>query len=215
MQDMSLDTMFKVISQIAPPNTSIAVADNRQFVYYQPSETINLNIRPGDQIHQQTTTYQALEKRQKYANFVDRDVFGTPYYGISFPIMTEGEPKGCITSIVPVKDLSFKHPLLTIRGDDRWFPVAFDKVIYLASEQRKTFVQGTDIFGYHQGTLRQLDMLLPDNFIRTHRSYLININHITEIHPDSHSTFMLKMTGDYKVPVSQTYASQFRTLLNF
>jgi len=215
MQDLSLDTMFEIISNVVPPNTSIAVADADHFVYYKPSQTINLNIRPGDNIHQRTVTYQALAKRQKISDFVDKDVFGTPYYGISFPIINEGKPKGCITSILPSDSLRFNQPILTIRHDDRWLPISFEDIIFIESEQRKTFVQATNIFGRHQMTLRQLELFLPGKFLRTHRSYIINVDHIAEIHPDSHSTFMLKMTNGYKVPVSQTYASKFRTLLHF
>src|SRR5690625_4533448 len=215
MQDLSLDTMFEIISNVVPPNTSIAVADADYFVYYKPSQTINLNIRPGDNIHQRTVTYQALEKREKISDFVDEDVFGTPYYGISFPIINDGKPEGCITSILPTDALRFEQPFLTIKQDDRWVPTPFEKVIFIESEQRKTFIQSVNGFGRHQMTLRQLELFLPDQFLRTHRSYIVNVNHIVEIHPHSHSTFMLKMTDDYRVPVSQTYASKFRSLLHF
>lgn len=215
MQQMSLEMMYEVISNVAPPNTSIAVADDRHFIHYKPSQVINLNIQPGDDIHQRTVTYKALEKREKISDFVDEDVFGTPYYGISFPIIKNGEPEGCITSILPADAFKFRQPFLTIRQEDRWIPTPFENVIFIESEKRKTFIQSIDSFGRHQMTLRQLERYLPEQFVRTHRSYIVNIDHIVEIHPHSHSTFMLKMTDDYRVPVSQTYASKFRSLLHF
>lgn len=214
MQYLPLQAMFEMISHIVPPDTSIAVADERQFVAYKPGQTINLNIQPGDDIHQRTVTYQALTKQQKVSD-VDKDVFGTPYYGVSFPIITDDEPRGCITSILPTKLRTYKQPFLTIRHDDRWLPTSFTEIIFIEAEQRKTFVQATNVYGRHQMNLRQLELLLPEQFIRTHRAYIVNVDQIVEIHPDSHSTFMLKMTNGYRVPVSQTYASKFRTLLHF
>ncbi|MBO1915005.1 LytTR family transcriptional regulator DNA-binding domain-containing protein, partial [Microvirga sp. 3-52] len=38
---------------------------------------------------------------------------------------------------------------------------------------------------------------------------------IKEIFPDTHSTFVLAMDDETKIPVSQSYASYFRKLLGF
>ena len=52
-------------------------------------------------------------------------------------------------------------------------------------------------------------------FIRCHRSFIVNVHHIKEIFPDTHSTFVLAMANGEKISVSQSYASYFRKLLGF
>jgi len=52
-------------------------------------------------------------------------------------------------------------------------------------------------------------------FIRCHRSFIVNVHHIKEIYPDTHSTFVLAMNNEAKISVSQSYSSYFRKLLGF
>jgi len=215
MDNITFDSMLNIIREITTDDTSIAVANSKQFIYYHPSKRINLNIQPGDDIHEDTVTYKALIYRKKTSDYIGEHVFGTPYYGISVPIIQNGQPQGCVTSILPGKMSSFITPFLTIQVDDRWIPTSFENIIYIESQHRKTNVQSVDYFGQHKLNLTQLEWLLPNSFMRCHRSFIVNMNHIAEIHPDSHSTFMLILTDGYRVPVSQTYASKFRQLLYF
>lgn len=215
MQNLTIDSIIQVIGEIVPPDTSIAVANSKKFIYYHPSKQVNLNIRPGDQIHEDTVTFKALAHQRKTSQHIDEHLFGTPYYGISIPIVQNGQPQGCITSILPREAFQFSTPFLTIRTNDRWIPTSFEDIIFIEAQNRKTKVQSINHFGSHKMNLSQLELFLPDHFFRSHRSYMINLNHIVEIHPDSHSTFMLIMKDGFKVPVSQTYASEFRRLLHF
>lgn len=215
MEKLTADSIMNVLGEIVPPDTSIAVANSKQFIYYQPSRKVNLNIRPGENIHEDTVTYKALAHQRKTSEYIGDHVFGVPYYGISVPILQNGKPQGCVTSILPRETFRFSTSFLTVRTSDRWIPTAFDDITFIEAENRKTKVQTVDHFGTHKMNLSQLELLLPDHFMRCHRSYIVNLNHIVEIHPNSHSTFMLIMKDGFKVPVSQTYASKFRQLLHF
>lgn len=211
-----MSSLMKIIAELVPKDTSIAIANDKQFIHYQPSNKVNLNIRPGDIINEETVTFKALENQQKTSEYKDEHLFGTPYYGVSIPILSEGKPRGCITTILPREENLFPTALVTIRTSDRWIPVAFEDIISLEALHRKTKVTTLHHYGSHKFNLRELEYMLPnDIFFRCHRSYIININHIVEIHPDSHSTFMLIMKNGIRVPVSQTYASEFRRLLHF
>lgn len=216
MENLSISSLMKVIEELAPKDASIAIANDKQFIYYQPSKKVNLNIQPGDIIDEETVTFKALTNQEKFSEYKDAQLFGTPYYGESIPILSNGKPHMCITTILPRKDNLFPTSLLTIRTSDRWIPVQFEDIISLEALMRKTKVTTLHQYGSHKLNLRELEYMLPgDIFIRCHRSYIININHIVEIHPDSHSTFMLIMKNGVRVPVSQTYASEFRRLLHF
>lgn len=216
MEKLPLSSLMKIMNEIVPSDTSIAIANDKQFIHYQPSELVDLNIQPGDIIDQETVTFKALTHQRKISEFKDEKLFGTPYYGISIPLLTDEKPKGCITAIFPHRKNYFPTEMLTIRTSDRWIPVKFSEVISLEAVQRRTKVSTLTTVGNHKYNLSQLEFMLPsDIFVRCHRSYIVNINHIVEIHPDSHSTFMLIMKNDIRVPVSQTYAKHFRRLLHF
>lgn len=88
--------------------------------------------------------------------------------------------------------------------------------MYLEAKDKKTYVNSEELTGTHKYSLQEFEYLLPkDSFIRCHRSFIVNVNHIKAIYPDTHSTFVLSMDNGERVPVSQSYASYFRKLLGF
>ncbi|SFE83052.1 LytTR family DNA-binding domain-containing protein [Alteribacillus iranensis] len=216
MVDVSITSLIESFEELLPKETSYAIADPDHFIYYKPSKIIDLKIRPGDKINENTVTYQALAVQRKMSQKVSSQVFGVPYFGTSVPILDEGNPKGCVTAILPA---SYGKPLsnvLTVRTGDTWKPTTLQDIIYLEAQNRKTWVQSVKGMGTNKYTLSELEFLLPDEtFLRCHRSYIINVHYIEEIQPDSHSTFLLIMKDGLKVPVSQTYARVFRKRLGF
>ncbi len=217
MDRLTVSSIMKGIGDLLPNHTSIAISDESEFIYYQPSKSIDLKIQPGDKISEGTVTYMALSLRHKVSQHIDSHLFGISYFGISVPILESGFTKGCITAIFPSKPSQLVSTLLTIKTNDRWIPVPFEQIMYLEAQNRKTRIQTiTRGEGFHKCNLSELEMILPESlFIRVHRSYIVNVNSIHEIHPDSHSTFLLIMKDKTKIPVSQSYASFFRKTLGF
>jgi DNA-binding LytR/AlgR family response regulator len=141
-------------------------------------------------------------------------VFGIPYHGIAVPFLHEGKLEGCVTAIFPA--LTDGKSVVTMKTQDGWIPIPFSRVIYLESKDKKTLVYTEGSSGTHKNSLQEFEFLLPkDYFIRCHRSFIVNVNHIKEIYPDTHSTFLLSMNNGDRVPVSQSYSSYFRKLLGF
>ena len=52
--------------------------------------------------------------------------------------------------------------------------------------------------------LHEDKLLLADGFIKCHRSYIVNINHI-----DTYTTKEIRMRSGYRIPISRTYHSDF------
>lgn len=214
MRSITVVSLLDVISELFSEEISIAVSDTNEYIYYRPSKRVDLKIRRGDALKEGTIAHKALSTRQKISEFIDRDVFGVPYHGMAVPFFHEGKLEGCVTAIFPA--LTSGKLVVTIKTEDGWIPMPFSEVTYLEAKEKKTYVNGNEHSGTHKNTLQEFEFLLPkDDFIRCHRSFIVNVNHIKEIFPDTHSTFILSMDNGDRVPVSQSYSSYFRRLLGF
>lgn len=214
MEGLTLTSLLDVIGELFSDEISIAVSNDREYVYYRPSKRINLKIKSGDPVKEGTIAYQALATGKKISEFIDRDVFGVPYHGMAVPFYYEGKLEGCILAIYPA--LTNGKSVVTIKTPDGWKPLSFSDVILLEVKDRKTFVYGRDYSGVHKHSLQEFEYLLPrDSFVRCHRSFIVNVHYIKEIYPDTHSTFILEMKNGTRIPVSQSYSSYFRKLLGF
>lgn len=214
MESFTVDSLLEVIGELFSDETSIAVSFENKYIYYRPSKRIDLKIKPGDLVKEGTITHKAIKNKQKVAEFINRDVLGIPYHGMAVPYFNNDKLVGCVTAIFPA--LSDAKSVVTVKMNDGWVPLPFSDVIYIEAKDRKTYVYGKDAFGTHKYTLSEFEYFLPkDFFVRCHRSFIVNVHYIKEIYPDTHSTFILLMKNNTKVPVSQSYSSYFRKLLLF
>lgn len=214
MQKLSTLSLLDVIGDLFSDEVSIIVANREHYIYSKPSQRIDLKIKPGDPIKPGTLAHKALHSEQKISKFIDRHVLGVPYHGMAVPIHNHGVIEGCVLAITPA--LTEGKSVITIKTDDGWKPIPFQQVIYLEVRERKTQIVTQDISGNHNNSLQEFEYLLPkESFVRCHRSFIANVNHIKDILPDTHSTFLLHMDNGDQVPVSQSYASYFRKVLGF
>lgn len=214
MAMLSLDALLDVMGELFSDEISIAVSNKETYLYYRPSKRVDLKIRPGDAVKEGTIAHKAIKDRQKVSEFINRDVFGIPYHGMAVPFYSDGQVDGCVTAIYPA--YTDGKSVVTVRTQDGWKPIPFSDVHYIEVKERKTYVVTDDVSGTHKNTLQEFEYLLPrDAFIRCHRSFIVNVHHIQEIYPDTHSTFVLEMNDGSRIPVSQSYSSYFRKLLGF
>ncbi|WP_341769654.1 LytTR family DNA-binding domain-containing protein [Effusibacillus lacus] len=215
--------ILKAISEVFPEEVSFAIADHSRYIYYQPSHSVDLKIKPGDAIREGTVTHKALKIRQKVSQYVESDVFGVPYYGMSIPLINRGNTEGCFTVIFPrflgkESEKLPRHHFLIGKKEDRWIPVSFPNIFFIESHNGKTLLHTEKDVYLNKYSLVELHKILPQEyFVRCHRAFFVNVNAIAEIHPDFHSTFVLvlKDQNRTRIPVSQKYASHFRKLLGF
>jgi two-component system LytT family response regulator/two-component system response regulator LytT len=97
--------------------------------------------------------------------------------------------------------------LLLVNGDD---------IIFATTEGNSIVVVTRDVEGAtNYRTLEELNAALDsDSFLRPHRSFLVNTQHIKEVVPWFNSTFILKMNDKKttEVPVSRVHARRLREL---
>lgn len=215
MKPITNASLLEVIGELFSDEVSIGVTNLQQYIYFRPSKRIDLKIKPGDSIKKGTLAHQALTTEQKISEFIDRNIFGVPYHGMAVPIHDEeGHLEGSVLAVYPA--LTEGKAVITIKTEDGWRPIPFADVVYLEVSNRKTYIVGQNSVGTHKNTLQDFEFSLPkEAFIRCHRSFIVNVNHITDILPDTHSTFILEMDNGEHVPVSQSYSSYFRKLMGF
>lgn len=214
MEFLSLSALLDVMGELFSDEISIAVSDKERYIYYRSSKRIDLKIKVGDPVKQGTMAFKAITHKQKVSEFIDRDVFGVPYHGMAVPYQRDGVVEGSVTAIYPA--YTDGKSVVTVRTQDGWIPVPFADVKYVEVKDRKTIVFTDKFSGTHKNTLQEFEYLLPkENFIRCHRSFIVNVHHIREIYPDTHSTFVLAMNDDSRIPVSQSYSSYFRKQVGF
>ncbi|QUW20593.1 LytTR family transcriptional regulator DNA-binding domain-containing protein [Sporosarcina sp. Marseille-Q4063] len=214
MKSFTINSLLDVMGELFSDEISIAISDTKEYIYYRPSKRIDLKISAGDPVKEGTIAYKALAQKQKVSEFINRDVFGVPYHGMAVPFHHEGEVEGCVMAIYPA--YTDGKSVVTVKTPDGWNPVSFKDVKYVEVKDRKTIVVADGFSGTHKNTLQEFEYLLPrDSFVRCHRSFIVNVHHIKEIFPDTHSTFVLAMDDETKIPVSQSYSSYFRKLLGF
>ncbi|MFD2170986.1 LytTR family DNA-binding domain-containing protein [Tumebacillus lipolyticus] len=216
--------VIRSISTLLPQETSIALADQSQYILYRPSGAIDLKIAPGDLLKQGSIAHQTLREGNKVAHFISPDLFGVPYYGLGTPLYDEKERLiGAITLIVPPE----RSHLLPVpprteyvigQTENRFVPVHERDIAYFSSRDGTTLMHTRSSVYKIKQTLQALEWSLPGNqFLRCHRAFLVNIAWIQEIQRNFHSTFLLVMKDDAqtRISVSQKYASLFRTKLGF
>lgn len=91
-----------------------------------------------------------------------------------------------------------------------------ESILYMTSAEGKCTIF-TDNQAYTiSETLIMLEKKLSGSiFLRVHRSYLVNVEHISEIEPWFNSTYNITMKNGVKVPVSRTYVKDLKELIGF
>lgn len=214
MERLTLGSLLDVMGELFSDEVSIAVSNTEEYVYYRPSKRVDLKIKPGDPVREGTIAFKALKTKQKASEFINREIFGVPYHGMAVPFESDGKLEGCVMAIYPA--YTEGKSVVTVKSPDGWKPIPFTDVKYLEVKDRKTHVHAEGFSGTNKNSLQEFEYLLPrESFIRCHRSFIVNVHHIEEIYPDTHSTFILSMNNGERIPVSQSYSSYFRKLLGF
>ncbi|MGX4766952.1 LytR/AlgR family response regulator transcription factor [Bacillus mojavensis] len=88
-------------------------------------------------------------------------------------------------------------------------------IIFTGTEDGHVNVKTFDASYSVNDTLVVIEKKLPEpDFLRVHRSFVVNTEYIKEIQPWFNSTYNLIMKDGSKIPVSRTYAKELKKLLH-
>lgn len=91
-------------------------------------------------------------------------------------------------------------------------------ILYVEVEDGRSFLQTRSERLPTQFTLSELEeRLVRSGFFRAHRSYLVNLQHVTEVIPYTRSSFSLRLDDaeGSKIPLSRDAARELRELLDY
>lgn len=100
---------------------------------------------------------------------------------------------------------------LTVKLGDRILLIKFEDIIHIQAEEKYVFLHTIDgnkhLTDY---TLSNLEAKLPEDFIRIHRSDIINTNHITEIRRGFNGALIFVLSNSSKVTSSRSNSESLR-----
>ncbi|HOP64504.1 MAG TPA: LytTR family transcriptional regulator DNA-binding domain-containing protein [Spirochaetota bacterium] len=104
--------------------------------------------------------------------------------------------------------------IITVCRDEKFYPVPFEKIKYAYADDKKTFLVTTSGKFSYRNTLHHLEEILPEYFIRTHRSYIININFIRNIEPLFNGAYQITISDDDNpIPLSRSHSRSFKEIM--
>ena len=205
-----------ILEDWIPKEAAIAIAMDDMYVYYNPS-VYHFPLKVGEAIHPKSVAAQVLNTRQKSEVLVDESIFDMSYYAIGYPITIENQDAALVlvlpSTYMPKKQEAYKF--LTGKQDEEWAPIPIEQISHIESLQKRTWFYADDEQYKTNVTLKELQLKLPEFFLRIHRSYIINIYFIKSISKDLASNFVVELKNGSELPVSQSYINDLRKILAF
>ncbi|WP_103020837.1 LytR/AlgR family response regulator transcription factor [Salinibacter altiplanensis] len=103
----------------------------------------------------------------------------------------------------------------TVRSRDRIYFVDAEDVQWIESEGDYVALHDGDDAHLVRKTMKKLEEQLDaDRFLRVHRSYIVNVEHIDELRPLDHGTYQLRMASGTPLKTSRGYSDNIDALLD-
>ncbi|MFJ7929133.1 LytR/AlgR family response regulator transcription factor [Peribacillus sp. NPDC096448] len=105
---------------------------------------------------------------------------------------------------------------LAVEIDDRIVLIDRDYILFIGLMEGKTIIKtGENEYKIGDPLIVLERKLDKRSFLRVHRSFIVNVIHISEIQPWFNSTYNLIMSDGSNIPVSRTYVKELKQLIGF
>lgn len=113
------------------------------------------------------------------------------------------------------EDIKCNNNKISLWKNDKIYVVNIDEIYYCQSDEREVYIYTQKEQYTITSTISGFHKRLPQKgFFRCHRSYVVNLDKITEIIPWFNSTYVLKLQGvEAEIPVSRQNIAQFKQLM--
>lgn len=108
------------------------------------------------------------------------------------------------------EDARISSSTLTVSTGSAIYKIKYEDIIYIESLNKKIYIHtNTQRIGCYN-SLQTLAEELGDDFVRCHKSYIVNKYKIKNVYTKD---MYIDMIGDSKIPISRTYKSKLKDLL--
>lgn len=105
---------------------------------------------------------------------------------------------------------------LSVRTEESVRIIDEDDLLYASIENGVITAVAKDVTGSLScQSLDDLEKSLGENFVRTHRRYIVNIDMVREVIPYFSGTYRLKLKNNVEIPLSRNHAKELKRLLGF
>ena len=203
----------KILSDWLPEGASLAVAIAGEYVYFASGHA-NIALSIGSKTPENSVAFKVLKEQKKIDAVMETTLFETPYYAIGYPITISNQPAALVIVLPPLyQSKSNILELITGKEEEDFIPIKIEDIQYFESLQKRTWIYRDKNQYKTSITLKELQTRLPSNFIRIHRSYIINLHYVTRVSKDYASNFIVYLKNGVELPVSQSYAGNLRGAL--
>ena len=214
--DGILESYCTILSDWLPDGASIAIAVNDTFIFFASGHA-NISLRVGSKVPENSMAFRVISERKKIDAIMETALFDTPYYAIGYPIQIQAQPGALIVVLPPLykPQQNVLEMLIGKDEQDDYIPILVQDIQYFGSLQKKIWIYRNKNQYKTTITLKELQTRLPSNFVRIHRSYIVNLKYITRISKDFSSNYIVYLKNGVELPVSQSYIHNLKTALEF
>lgn len=107
-----------------------------------------------------------------------------------------------------------KTKYLTVKKSGLLEKIEVDEILYLHSESHYTELHfnGKPV-KLHDKPLEKLLMILPNQFKRSHRSYIVNMTYVHSIHSYEGSKYEIELNNKEIIPLSRTHVKEIKEVM--
>lgn len=210
-----IEQFTTILQDWIPNEASIVIASKDAYIYTKQSKQ-HSHLKIRNVIDDNSIVAKVLNTRKKTEVILDESIFGQPFLTSGYPIIID-EDQAALIIIQSSSNEEKREPykFLTGKQEDDWAPFPICEISYIESLQKRTWFYTNNEQYKSNLTLKELQTRLPNYFVRIHRSYILNIYFVKKITKDIASNFVVVLKNNVELPVSQSYISELKRILEF
>lgn len=106
------------------------------------------------------------------------------------------------------KEILIQQTTFFIKQKDAYIKLLINDILFIESDKNYLTIQSNQEKFLIRNTIKEILEILPDNFVQTHRSFIVNTNKIDKI-----SAINIKI-NTYIIPISNSYKNELLTHIN-
>jgi len=128
---------------------------------------------------------------------------------------TSGDILNKLKDVIIKENSSVSYPdKLPVKSNNKIELVSVSKIIYLQADKNYVMIITEDTQFRIRSTLNRFqNKLNPSNFLRVHKSYIVNKNYIKELEPVFNQEYIIKLSSGKKIPTGSAYKGNIRNYL--